>query len=260
MDTPSRDDIDLQELAVRIIRFFRNHLIFILIFCAAGIGLGYTAYQTLPRVFESKMVVLSDLLTKTYGERMGLTLNNLVLERNLTDLSSKLNLSSEKVASITSIDVECQLDVKSPQREKVEKDETYFILTVGLTDRSALPDIQTGLLYYMRNNEYVKLRAKQRTELNTALVQRIDRDIRTIDSLTQFLFQKGPRASDLQFDPTDQQELELANSIHLVEGFTAFEKPKDPKLSKLVIIGFLLGLFGAIGLLTLRHLFTLAKN
>ena len=70
MDVSSRDEIDLQELAVRIIRYFKGHLAFILFFCVAGIALGVTAYKLLPNSYESQMVVYSDLLTKTYGLRV----------------------------------------------------------------------------------------------------------------------------------------------------------------------------------------------
>lgn len=276
MDAPSRDDIDLQELAVRIIRYFQSHLVFILVFCAIGIGLGVTTYKALPNIYESQMVVLSDLLTKTYGDRMDESINHLIQEGNHAELSSRLGLPAEKVSSLTSVEVECLLDVKTPQREKVEKDETYFIITVNLTDRTALPELQDGILHYIRNNELVKVRARQREALNTAVVQKIDREISAIDSLKRSLFQKGSfKTENIQFDPAmlfmtsidlikmrweHQQELELANSIHLVEGFTSFEKPKDPKLFTLVVLGFLLGLIASIGLLTLKHLFSLARS
>lgn len=276
MDSSYRDDIDLQELAVRIIRYFRNHLIFIAAFCVVGIGLGVVAYKALPSSYESQMVVLSDLLTKTYGDRMDQSLNNLIQEGNTAELSSRLNLAPEKVASIQSVAVESQLDVKTPQRDKVDKDETYFIITVVLTDRSALPDIQQGMLHYLRNNEWVKIRSQQRSQLSTAVIQRIDREVQTLDSLKRALFQKGQlRTENVQFDPAElfkqtveltrmrweeQQELELAASIHLIEGFTVFQKPKDPKLTTLVAVGFLLGLVAAIGLLTLKHLLTLSRS
>lgn len=275
METPSRDDIDLQELAVRIIRYFRNHLTFIFIFCAGGIGLGVAAYKALPNVYESQMVVLSDLLTKTYGDRIDESLNNLIAEGNLAELSARLNLAKDKVLSIKSVHVESQLDVKTPQRDKVEKDETYFIITVNLTDRSVLPDIQQGLLFYLRNNEFVKMRTRQREQMYSAVVQAIDRELHGIDSLKQLIFRnRSFRAEDLRFDPAElfrasvdlvrvrwenQHELELANSIHLIEGFTVFEKPKDPKLTTLIAVGFLLGLLGAISLLTLKHLIKLAR-
>jgi hypothetical protein len=276
MDSSSRDDIDIQELAVRIIRYFRNHFTFIVVFCLVGAGLGVAAYKALPNSYESKMVVLSDLLTKTYGDRIDESLNSLISEGNISELSSRLAITPEKAAVMQSVSIECQLDVKTPQREKVEKDETYFIITVDLTDRSALPQIQEGMLNYLRNNEWVKLRARQRAQLSTAVIQRIDREIESLDSIKRTLFQKGQlRMEHIQFDPSDlytetaeltrmrwleQQDLELANSIHLIEGFTVFEKPKDPKLTTLVILGFLVGLLGSIGLLTLKHLLALARR
>jgi hypothetical protein len=276
MDSSSRDDIDIQELAVRIIRYLRNHFVFIVVACATGIGLGIAAYKALPNHYESQMVVLSDLLTKTYGDRMDESLNKLISEGNTSELSKRLNLSPEKVGFIQSVAIDCQLDVKTPQREKVEKDETYFTITVDLADPSVLPEIQDAMLYYLRNNEWVKTRAAQRARQSTAIIQRIDREIQTVDSLKRVLFQKGPlRMESIQFDPTllytgtieltrlkwkEQQELELSGSIHLIEGFTVFQKPKDPKLATLVVLGFILGLAGAIGLLTVKHLIKLSRS
>ena len=276
MDVSSRDEIDLQELAVRIIRYFKGHLAFILFFCTAGIALGVTAYKLLPNIYESQMVVYSDLLTKTYGDRIGLTLNKLVKEENLSQLSAKLGIPAEQAASINSIEVECVTDVKMPQREKVEKDESYFIITVEVKDPSILPELQDGLLGYIRSNELVKVKTKQREELGIAVVNKIDKELRLIDSLKQMLFQSGQfKAEKLMFDPAKlftegveltklrweaQQALELASSINLVEGFTAFQKPKSPKLSVMIVLGFFLGMFGAVGLLTLRHLIKMALS
>lgn len=276
METASQDSIDLQELAVRIIRYFRNHLKLIVAFCVLGMIGGGVAFVTLPTVYQSQMVVLSDLLTKPYGDRMDKSLNNLIKENNVDELSAKLNLSKENAQALQLVDIECEPDTKSPQRDKLEKDETFFIITVDLTDRLALPAVQEGLLYYLRSNEWVKARTLQREQTSLAVVQTIDKQIRQLDSLKRTLFQKGqPRTDNIQFDPSmvftatvdltrlrwkAQQELELANSIHLVEGFTVFQKPKDPKLSTLLILGFMLGLFSSVGLLTIKHLVKLARN
>ena len=39
-----------------------------------------------------------------------------------------------------------------------------------------------------------------------------------------------------------QHGLELANSVHVVEGFTKFQKPSKPKLSLSLVAGSLIGL------------------
>lgn len=276
MDTHSHDEIDLQDLAVRIIRYFKSHLTFILLLCAVGMGTGALVYKTLPNIYESQMVILSDLLTKTYGDRITKSITNLIKEENYAELGAKLALPKEKVTAITSITVDCLTDLKTAQRGNIKKDETYFVVIVELTDRSILPELQDGILYFFRNNELVKARTFQREALNTAVIKTADKEMLLIDSLQRFLFQRGQfKTENLMFDPADlfvtsveltkihweaQQDLELASSIHLVEGFTVFQKPKDPKLLMLIIIGFIFGLLGSIGLLTLKHLFTLARS
>ncbi len=276
MDTHSHDEIDLQDLAVRTIRYFKNHLTFILLLCGVGMGAGTLAYKTLPNTYESQMVVLSDLLTKTYGDHIAKSLSNLIKEENYEELGAKLALQKEKAAAITSITVDCLTDLKTAQRENILKDETYFVVTVELADRSILPDLQEGILHFFRNNELVKTRTFQREALNNAVIKNADKETRLIDSLQRVLFQKGQfKTENLMFDPAElfvasveltkirweaQQDLELASSIHLVEGFTVFQKPKDPKLLTLVILGFVVGLISSIGLLTLKHLINLARS
>lgn len=274
MNTPERDEIDLQELAVRIIRYFKSHLTFILVATVLGTGAGIVAYQLLPKIYISKMVVLSDLLTKAYGERIDQQLNDLIREENIEDLAAKLELPKEKVKTISSIDIECIVDAKSPNREPQKKDETFFIVTVNLRDRAVLPDLQKGLLSFLRNNEYVKGRAKYRAEQGTAMVDRIEKELQLLDSMKQLLLRSQPfKGDNVMLDPATlftesvnltktqwdfRQEVEFASSMHLVEGFTVFQKPKSPKLRTLMAVGFLLGLFGSIGLLTLKHLIKLA--
>lgn len=272
----ANDEIDLQEMAVRVIRYFWNHLIFICVLCGLGIVLGVLAYRSLPKKYESQMVILSDLLTKTYGDRMSRSLEGLIKEENYNELGAKFGMPADRIKGLSWIEIECFPDPKSPQRENITKDETYFVVTVDVTDRSVLPELQDGMLNFFRNNELVKKHARQREALNTAVINKIDKELKSLDSLKQYIFQRGPfKTENLMFDPAaifssgvqltkmrweSQQELEFANSIHLVEGFTAFEKPAEPKLSYMVIFGFSLGLFGAIGMLTLKHLFKLARG
>ncbi len=276
METHSHDEIDLQDLAVRIIRYFKSHLIFIILLCGLGMGAGLLAFETLPPRYESQMVVLSDLLTKTYGDRIAWSLTSLIKEENYAELGHKLAMPGEKAATITLVNVECLTDLKAAQRENIKKDETYFIVTVELTDRSILPELQEGILNFFRNNELVKARASQSEAMNQAVIKAADKEMRLIDSLKRVLFQKGQfKTENVMFDPAElfaagvrltrlrweaQQDLELASSIHLVEGFTIFQKPKEPKLLTLAILGFIVGLVSSIGILTLKHLFTLARS
>lgn len=276
MDATSKDEIDLQELAIRIIRYFLSHFIFILVSCGVGVALGVFTFRASPNKYESQMVILSDLLTKTYGDQASRSLNKLVNEENFDELAAKLGLPGEKVNSISSIEIESITEIKAIEREKVDKDETFFIVTVSLTDRGAFADVQNGILHFFKNNEFVKIRARQREQFGEAVIKKIDKELKSIDSMKMLLMQSQPfKGERLMFDPEklfttsveltekrweNSQNVELANSIHLLEGFTVFQKPKDPKLSIMVLAGFLVGFIGALILLTLKHLFKLALS
>ena len=273
MDTHSTEEIDLQELAVRVIRYFNSHIFFILICSVVGLGLGLMAYWRLPNVYESQMIVVSDVLTKTYGERIEENINNLIKEENYGTLSANLNLTQEQVSSIKSIRIESITEVKNANIQ-IDKEETFFILTVDLRDPSILPVFQEGLLGFFRNNEYVQIRTKQREVTYRAMVKKIEEELQSIDSFKQRLTHGQTKGESLVLDPSVlytgsvdlskslwdyRNSLELSNSIQLLEGFTAFQKPKEPNLLTLSVLGFLLGLLGSIGLLTMKELLQKAR-
>ena len=273
METLPNDEINLQELAVRIIRYFKSHILFILISSALGIALGVGIYRALPSIYESKMILLSDVLTRSYGERIDESLNSLIAEGNHSALSVKLNLTPEEASTLTSINIECIVEV-NPQREATKKDETLFFVTVDLKDRSILPRLQDGLIAFFRNNEYVKIRTRQSEMMYSGLIKKIDKELLYVDSLKSRLIRGSSKGETLILDPSAlfssnvhlsesqweyKNALELSSSIHLLEGFTVFEKPKDPKLLTLSVLGFLLGFLGSIGLLTLKELFQMAR-
>lgn len=140
-----------------------------------------------------------------------------------------------------------------------------------------LPKLQNGIIDLLRNNEFVRIRVKQREFFYKTLLEKLDDEIRSLDSLKKRVFEgkpiygKGPEM--LLVDPTNiyskiielnrqrveyVNALELSNSIQLVEGFTSFKKPKSPRGSVALLLGLLGGLVFSLGSLTFRHLAKLA--
>jgi hypothetical protein len=273
---PSSDEIDLQDIAVKAILYFKKHFWFIAISTLVGILFSIIAYVMLPKVYQSRMIVMSDILTESYSKEITESLKNLIKERNISTLAPRLGLTEQEVSDLQTIEIE------SVKKEKVsEKDveNTIFIITAEIKNRDILPKLQGGLIQFLRENEFVRIRVRQRKEMFQKLIEKIGFEINSLDSLKRRLFSGQPiysKSSEMMLvDPTNiyskiielnkeqinlKNALELSDSIQLVEGFTIFQKPAQPKLSILLVIGFLGGLFLSIGTLTVMRLFKLANS
>jgi hypothetical protein len=252
------DEIDLTELVVSILKFLNKNFIVFSVFILLGIGFSILAYALSPRVYESKMILQSDILTESYAERITESLDRLIKENNRQVLSARLNITEVEAEKINKIEIE---SIKQSTGSK-EKEESIFIITCEIKDKSILSKLQAGIIALLRNNEFVKIRVKQREIYYTSLIAKIQEEINSLDSLKKRLFQGKPvygkSAEMMLVEPTSiyskiielnkeqinyKNALELVNSIQLVEGFTAFEKPAKPKLSVSLILGFVGGVF-----------------
>jgi len=266
----SSDEIDLLELLAKVALGLKNNIISLVIAFVVGTGLGLAFYQLVPKVYESNMIIQSDILTESYGERIAESMDLLIREQNFEILGSRMGISLEKAAAIKKIKIE---SVKQKQTNTTEKENNTFIITVRTTDNTLLPDLQSGLINYLRNNEFVKIRVRQRQEYFKAMIEKVGQEISSLDSLKRRLFTGKPiyskSAEMMLVDPTNiyskiielnkeqinyKNGLELVNSIQLVEGFTIYKKPVSPKLSISLASGASLGIFFVFALMAIKGL------
>lgn len=272
------DEIDLLELLAKIVITIKSNILSIIIAFVIGsiLGLGY--YHLVPKVYESKMILLSDILTSSYSERITESLDYLIKEENDEVLSTRLGISEREASSITKIEIE---SVKQETKE-IESESSTFIITVRTEDKTILPNLQEGLINHLRNNEYVKVRVRQRQDFYKAMIEKVGIEINSLDSLKRRLFSGQPiysKSSEMMLvDPTNiyskiidlnkeqigyKNSLELVNSIQLVEGFTVYNKPVSPKLSISLVAGASFGLFMVallIGFKSLRKIVRLSEE
>jgi uncharacterized protein involved in exopolysaccharide biosynthesis len=263
----SSDEIDLIELLAKVTLGIKNNFRSLVLAFVIGSLLGLAFYQFVPKVYESNMIIQSDILTESYGERIAESMDLLIREQNFEILGSRMGISLEKAASINKIKIE------SVKTNTTEKENNTFIITVRTTDNTLLPDLQNGLINYLRNNEFVKVRVRQRQDYYKAMIEKVGQEISSLDSLKKRLFTGKPIYSNsaemMLVDPTtiyseiiklskEQIEykngLELVNSIQLVEGFTIYKKPVSPKLSISLTAGASIGVFFVLTLIAIKGL------
>src|SRR6266850_7223992 len=120
------DEIDLIELFAKIIYLVKKNAKVILLAFVTGTLLGLGYYQFVSNVYESKMILLSDILTSSYSERITESLDRLIKEHNTIILSERLKMSKQDAAQIVKIEIE---SVKQ-DKAKDEKENEIFIVTV----------------------------------------------------------------------------------------------------------------------------------
>ena len=269
MNTPS-DEIDLLELLAKITLAIKNNLKPLVIAFIIGSCLGLAYYQFVPKIFEGKMILQSDLLRESYIGRITESLDNLIKENNDKVLSERLGITEKQASSITKIEIE-SIKLKGVNDEK--SDNSTFIVTIKSNDNAIFPNLQNGIINHLRGNEFVKIRVRQKQDFYKAMIEKVGQEIKSLDSLKNRLF-KGQTvyaksAEMMLIDPTSiyskiielnkeqlnyKNALELVNSIQLVEGFTIYNKPVSPKLSISLAAGASVGMFFMLAILGFKSL------
>jgi hypothetical protein len=276
---PNSDEIDLVELLARIVISIKNNISLIIIAFAVGSLLGLAYYQFVPKAYESKMMISSDILTESYSKTLVSDLGKLIKENNLSSLSSKLSLSENQSSSLLLIEIKSTIE-KSENVKEQEKN--YLTVTCRSKDNEIWPVLQGGLIAFFESNDYVKIRVEQRKKYITQIIEKIDKELIDLNELktriTNGQMTQSGKDNVVLFDPTTvnttildlnkekitlQNSLENVNSVQLVDGFTVFEKPASPKLSISLIAGASFGLFFValiLGFKSLRTIVSLSEE
>jgi hypothetical protein len=275
LKTDESDEIDLIELLAKFIKAVANNVRLLIFSFVIGTILGGAFFQFAPKVYEGKMILLSDILTESYSERITESLDNLIKEDNDKLLSQRLGITEEEASSIQKVEIE---NVKQKESRDEKSESATFIVTVRTKNKNSLSNLQEGLINYLRNNEYVKIRVRQRENYYKSMIEKVGQEISSLDSLKKRLFSGQPiyskSAEMMLVDPTNiyskiielnkeqinyRNGLELVNSIQLVEGFTVYNKPVSPKLSISLIAGSSLGIFFVFVLIAFKAVRKLVK-
>lgn len=273
------DEIDLLELLARIVISIKSNFKLIVGAFLIGSLLGLTYYQYVPKSYESRMLISSEILTESYSKTIAEDLNKLIREGNIESLSSKLKITPKEALALGKLEVKNAME-KTDGRKEEEKN--YLTISCQTSDNSVWPSLQMGLINFLENNDYVKVRVEQKKKYFTQVIEKIDKELVDLNDLKSRIANGQVTQSNkdnlILFDPTTvntkildlnkekiklQNELEIVNSIQVVEGFTVFEKPISPKLSISLSAGATFGLFIValiIGFKSLRKIVSLSEE
>lgn len=250
-----KDEVDLMEIFLKILNAIRTNFWLILLFFFIGTALGLAFYYSSNKVYESEMVVSSGILTSSFSEALVEKLNRHRREVNTKAIKELLNCSDETAKSLVKLEIE-----KMSQVDEL-KEADKFTITAEVLNQDILPDLQRGLVFYLENNEYVRVRVEQNRKYLQQMVSKLDAEIKDMEEfkqkLTNGVFFETARGN-VMFDPTTvnskildltkerinlQHSLELSESVQVIEGFTKFERHSRPRLLVSLISGSFVGLF-----------------
>jgi Chain length determinant protein len=258
----SSDEIDLQQLFLKIVLIVKENFLLIASFFVIGTLLGFTYALIGPKSYESKMLVTSDILTESYTKELGDNLNDLIREGNTELLSTMLDLSQEEVSQVSSIDI-APVKKEGEINPSIEDRKQPFFLSieVNVSNQDVLPKLQKGIIFYLEGSDFVRLRVEQKKKAYTELIKKTDNEIQALEKFSREIYDGSyfdkNKGGDIMFDPTElnskivslteskfmyEGKLEFANSIQVVEGFIKHLKPSSPTKSISLAAGATLGL------------------
>jgi hypothetical protein len=269
------DEIDLLELLLRCINVFRANFWLIIVFFLIGVSLGLTSYFTARKVYQNNMVINSGILTKTYAEIAIKRLERYLRENNRDAIARDLRLSAEVVGEINDLRIQGLSEVDDG------KDDERFIVSAETYSQEVLPELQKALIDYLENNEFARIRVEQNKKLYTQMIAKVETEIKDMEEWKQKIMSGAFFQSvngNVTFDPTTvnskileltreritlENNLALANSVQVIEGFTQFQRPTKPKLSISLVLGASIGLVFVlllIGFKSIRKLLRVAES
>jgi hypothetical protein len=264
------DEIDLLELLAKFVITIKSNFKLIVGAFVVGSLLGLAYNQLVPKTFESRMLVSSEILTESLSKTLAEDLFKLIKEKNLTILSNKLGISTEVASKIGKIEIKNAIEKSDGLKEE---DKNNLTITCQSSDNTIWPALQTGIINYFENNDYVKIRIEQKRNYYTEIIKKIDKELIDLNELKSRIANGQTTTSGKEnlvfFDPTTvntkiiemnkerfdlQNDLETVNSVQIVEGFTIFQKPVSPKLSISLVAGSSFGLFIVAVILAFKSL------
>lgn len=277
------DEIHLTDVLISVFVFFRKNIFIFLIFNTLGVSLGFLYFFRADRVYSSRFTGECMLLPDGRTIELINDLDGLRKNEDWTLLGQKLGMKAERVKQIKEILPlpNAIIDKESRGTEDyaamVNPMPFSFSVMVKVSDNSILPDLQKGMVNYLSENQYNKIRVARFVENRKNLIASIEEEIKRLDSL--FIIDKAIRYKsvskpeskneitykDLLFELYEKKEqikdeLRFALPVRVIQEFTAFRKPVFPILWQVLLAAFVLTNIVALVFIAFKNIGVAIKN
>jgi len=266
----SEDEVDLFILLDKVIRFIKRFGFLILM--AGGLGLiaalGFNYLA--PKKYSSRLILRPSTLTNLEYMQIVNTWNDLLYSKDYDLLAASMNIEPRILHNVNT------LSADEIQKLYVEKNPYGFIVHVNTSDTSILNTLQSGIVYGLENNEYVKQRVAYKRESLQQLIGNISNEIKALDStkreVEKLLNTTNGNANSLIVDISNinsakvelneklseyEEELRFTSAVHVIQQLNHLKKSERIKLRYLLPAGLIGGTF--IGILIASILLLIGK-
>jgi len=259
------DDIDLLALLERSILFFKKYKWIFLAAILLGLLLGLLRYRSLPKLYKSRLILHSIVLTNQNDIQIVANWNALLTSRGYTELAADFNCQEDILHKVKQIKAEEIQKVFTPTNPN------GFTIDVLVTDISVLEELQKGIVYGFDNSEYVKDRLAAKRNRLRELIDKTSAEVKRLDStkktVENILSGKGASSSSLIVDASGisrqliemneklhsfREDLKFTNSVLVLQSFSKFKTPVGPNL----FVWLFLGLASCLSIAYLYALFS----
>lgn len=275
-DASRSGEIDLVELLLKAVIVIRANFWLIILSFLVGSGLGAGYFMATKKQFESKMIISSNILTTSYAKVLFENVNDHLRGLEYDVVAADFKLPEEKVRKIGSLEIENLTKAEG----NVSKESDRYLITARVYDNNILPDLQRGIVEYLENNEFVKIRVNQQRAFLKQMIATTDQELQELKRFKADIYDGkffSAAKGNVMFDPTTvnskvleltqrraeyQNSLELSSSVQTIEGFVPFKRVAKPRLATSLIAGSTLGLImvaAFIAFKSIRRLLRLAE-
>jgi hypothetical protein len=257
----NNQDNQISYSTVDIIKIFKSHSrIFITIFVIT-ISLSVLYFFIKKPVYKTEMIVTSSIVT---SERLAILvdpLSDLVEEKNFSELAALMNIDSTTASFIKGIEAkEIKDELKASASQGYDSEilrQQNCLVVLKVKSNPKLADtIQSGILNYLRNNNYVKRKSANETQSLEFEKTRIQLEIKALDTLkfkitnniSELSSMMDPSAINNSIANLYHRELGINSKLLLEDGginiirdVTRLKSPIEPKLWLCVFVGILMG-------------------
>ncbi|MFM7857348.1 MAG: hypothetical protein ACKO96_36880 [Flammeovirgaceae bacterium] len=263
------DEIDLLDLGVKLIRFFKRFFWQLIIIAIAGASIGFAFYSFVPKEYESKMLIKSDKITYSLRKSLIEDLNQLAREKSWDTLGKKLGLSPTDAENIVAIRIKSLNDKLDPLKDT---DKNSLFIAVRSYDLKFFTIIQNGIEKYLNENPFTAQLKKMKADYYESIIGQYNQQIDKLQNQqAQFDAGKlyaGAKDPVYYFDPSVfssrilsceleklkyQDSLKLIRNIKIMSGFTQFQKPVFPRLDISLMVGVILSYLTVAGFYLLKR-------
>jgi len=249
-NTEQQEDIDLLLLVERFLLFLKRFAWLFLVAVILGLTAGYLFYRSIPKTYQSRLVVHSYILTNPEQLQIVSNWNRLLNQKEYKSLSVLLNCSENILRGVK------QLKGKEIQQVFTPNNPNGFTIDALVTNNDLLDSLQAGIVYGFENSEYIKEKLVVKRAILQELISKTTEEIKKLDSTKKIMESiiggSGRSSSSLIVDGSSinrqliemnekllgfKESLRFTNAVQVLQSFSKFNTPSGPKLIPWLIMG-----------------------